>query len=495
MSNTSNRGTGHPGFCNRVTMHPGDCDRDSTGVWKVRGAALRALQKQPLSTRQGTLGALCRTWCERCPRCRFVSYSAATNATMLCSWYAHCDMADLHSWWSQHLEFARWHTDQIRTRLDAPLAREGVQSIDTPPSVATSPTFRLGLATMQIGGYMRCGLLGWCQSASRLQHVLQWPWEVELLVLTDTPIEPHDRECPQARHLVADPELLNYARVCKKKVHGSWKQVKAPPKPPWKRTHDMYPMAPAVMARWQLFALTAYDVIFYTDLDVDMLPVAISNLEAVTKRWQLAVESFLSAQPRRHMVASLDHESPVNTGTLLIRPSTRLFHEGLEHLRTCRFNASHGWDHVGSPRSLPLEEYRMVLWRPWPNSMLNGTKAFRINEWAFVCSAQDQGFFWFMLFVKHHYGLYFSEHWGQPKPVYYVNHFWGGGAGMKPWSRKGRGANIMYLNRIEPDPALEYSRCHRRLSESRREEERKVAEKHRNGLSFQVKAPKTVHIW
>ena len=82
-------------------------------------------------------------------------------------------------------------------------------------------------------------------------------------------------------------------------------------------------------------------------------------------------------------------------------------------LRSCRFNVSHGWEHVGTT---PLE-------------VTGHTSSFlaRRQPWDFGGAGTEQGFMFYMLFVRHAVGAYGARD-RQLLPI--SRHWW---SGEKPW--------------------------------------------------------------
>ena len=152
------------------------------------------------------------------------------------------------------------------------------------------------------------------------------------------------------------------------------------------------------------------------DIDVNVMPLDLGP-RRIAARWRVALPAFLRKvhkvtrhAPRTrlgmHALGSADHEGPLNTGVMLLRPSRFLYMDGLRVLRQCRLNTTHGWGLVGPPQSLSLGPPRFfssasggtmvpsealihgkrALYVP-----LNWTMAFRRNNWKFVAGAEDQG--------------------------------------------------------------------------------------------------------
>lgn len=172
-------------------------------------------------------------------------------------------------------------------------------------------------------------------------------------------------------------------------------------------------------------------------------------------------------------------------------------------LRRCRFNHTHGWELVGRPNELGVRPRFLSpvrggltairspdapggeFWMTDPNS----TAAQRRNDWMFNAALGDQGFFWYMLFLRHRDGGAYFPH---ERPEHFAFHYWGtiGGAkawGGRPWTSEAhaRGEcsarlwmNLHYLSRLEPttEALLSPSPCVVELARMR--ELRRSAEAH-----------------
>ena len=100
----------------------------------------------------------------------------------------------------------------------------------------------------------------------------------------------------------------------------------------------------------------------------------------------------------------------MNTGLFFARPSLSLFRDGLAVLRGCEFSAKLGWQRAGSPRSLIAGGLhpRRVDGSPLDGDSgnLSHTEAFRRDTWLFAGGEVDQGYFWYMAFIRHDAGAY-----------------------------------------------------------------------------------------
>jgi hypothetical protein len=311
-------------------------------------------------------------------------------------------------------------------------------------------------------------------------------------------------------------------------------------------------MPSGIMFKWQLLGMVEYDAILLADLDVDMMPLE-NDPARVAARWRDALPLFLSDRIRVdgreppeagvHVIANSDHASPINTGSMILKPSGFLYRSGLRALERCELNKTHGWDLIGRPRriiagtsggtaqgrdalwipryfsvsagglttQLPAKDPRLLAdekrprgqprffqdrWHARPYfQVLNNTEAFKRDDFGFVAGGEDQGFFWYMLFLKHGVGAL-----SHPDDyAHRINHYWGTVAGSKAW--EGRlwaqnhgvsprlGMNLHYLSRIEPSATGQYSPCRTSLMLLRRS-----AEQHPEA-SRSTYSPPTLPLW
>jgi hypothetical protein len=282
------------------------CDDSFSGSWPVlAGTEMREA---------------CVARCRNCSNCHFVSFADVSFAGArgrrfagghaLCTWHSYCDTDDLRHWWDASIAGANWTTLRVRPR------REPVEV--QRPAAANATRIHIGIAVLIFGEGHECDLIGWCQSALRLQRVLDTPpWNADILVLhTGTPPE-LKQHCPAAKFIRASNYLRRLASHCLER-------------------HPFRTGAPSdAMLKWQVMALTSFDVILHVDADVDVMPIDLRP-SLVLERWQTHLPVFL--KPRRlqrvdgsrgsagmRLLGQTDFTSPLNGGLLLLRPSTLLY--------------------------------------------------------------------------------------------------------------------------------------------------------------------------
>ena len=285
---------------------------------------------------------------------------------------------------------------------------------------------KLAIATVHTVGSARsagCGLLKWCFSAAAFAKSPVLDGAAEAVVLTNN-LTWARGECrtPSVRFIAADPTLELLVR--------QWGQLHKPGASK-KRSR---PPRPVTLMKWQLFALTDYDAIFYHDVDVD--PFLHTNgrppsegtplFDPFASSWLRGYEAFLRSGTE--LLALRDPHIPINTGTMLLRPSERVHAIGMRTLQAMRFNFTHGFNLSGRPRDvLPFKQMARA-----DVKRLRDSRMSRMNTWDVVCGDADQGLFVHVFLVVLR-GKTFAY------PVrdngFRVHHFF---ALHKPWGKKTR---------------------------------------------------------
>jgi hypothetical protein len=174
-------------------------------------------------------------------------------------------------------------------------------------------------------------MVQWCQNALRLEARLPRHWRVEQLVMSRSPDLVNRLSslsgCRALKPVAVPPALSNAARACVHKL----------------RYHEDLFFQGVNLHKWQLFALSAYDLLLFADVDLELVPLAEHEPSWSAAAWQRFFERFMN-RPHLRIAVDPDAYSPLNGGLMLIRPSAALYDEGLGVLRACRFNTSHGWE-------------------------------------------------------------------------------------------------------------------------------------------------------
>lgn len=448
------------GFC-RVTEFGGDCERGDEGAW----SGARDVQA-------------CIAKCQTCARCAVLSYSRRQDD---CSWYAWCDLADTRRPPSTGADYV---TLAIRPTF-APPAPERVERHPRAGSV------RLAITTLAIGPKAACGLVHWCEHTRLFMSLLPRAWAIETVIVGGEGLVAEETCGGRARVVAVDNELHGAYRHCRRERR----------KNETLRTLDMH--LGSAMIKWQVFSMTEYDLVLFCDVDISLttrewLARFRAKPDNFAARWRGLVTRMTTRPLCIHAdcrandswapalaTAGRDHSSPVNTGLFFARPSIPLYRDGIAVLRGCKFTGERGWQNVGSPRALLASGLRASR---VDGSALGGgggnlsdTEAGKKNTWLFAGGEVDQGYFWYMVYLRHDAGAYLDpDAASSHRPM----HWWGSGCNGKPWVMGSR-TELRRLNRSRPecvayrygylmrtllaDPSA--SRCARALWAQRREVE------------------------
>ena len=315
-------------------------------------------------------------------------------------------------------------------------------------------TVRLAIVTLAVQaanvpyGYdVTCGLLQWCQSARRLETALhqsaQYRWQVRRLM-----IGIKDEKWVKARAgcdmevLIPSAVLGAAAHTCATKLARSSAAYRTTRGFKSGYAVDASYFKEVTLQKWHVWTLLNFDLVCFADADLEMMPFAEVSTAAFAAAWERVVGEMLS-DPAVRLLADPDPRSPFNAGFMLIKPSMRIYEEGIGSLSRCLFNRTLGWDLVGRPSSLgitPLQlgrKDRSIKIRS-AASALKRTRAYRANSWDFPGADTDQGLFFYHLFVRRSAGAYGRDEVGgsrsphghglQRQPL--SRHWW---ASFKPW--------------------------------------------------------------
>jgi len=288
-----------------------------------------------------------------------------------------------------------------------------------------------------------CGIVKWCRDAVRFAASLPLlvadardgapgatvPWYSHADVLVSTnDASAARRECDEPSVMIEamDTELVDLAgtfaatsfdrgaeraRVISTN-HGRWHIVPVP--------QDR-----AVLTKWAVVGLTRYELILLLDTDIDLLEQGRRSrlgmsayLALAAKAWSEGVPRFRASRAR--LLGSPDTESPLNTGTMWLKPSRALYDEGIALLRLNRFSVEFGFNSTGRPRALMPRGLAA-------KSAINATRMMRLDNWNFVGGSSDQGLFT-LIFAMRHDALELTQ-----RGDFTVHHFW---ASSKPWVRE-----------------------------------------------------------
>ena len=332
--------------------------------------------------------AACRRGCLSCARCSVISYSAINRD---CSWYAHCRISDLRR---PPKEARDYVSVRVKPMPAAPAARWADAALQT------AQKLRVAIATLHFASSRSrssaCALRQWCERVGLLARALRaLGWDVRTLILTEPPSAVGDahgeaatRECAEGVLEPLEPRLVQLVRRCQARTPASG---------------DSHPVRLMPILKFGAVRLVAYDYVLYADSDVALLPEA--DLLQTARRWA-EMAPALRTRTWPELLSHADSMSPVNGGLFIVRPSMRRYETGLRVLHRCTFNASHGWDLIGPPRSLGVV-FRHADGTAMPHRGGDTgdapllTDAYRRDNWAFVGADSDQGFLFHVYHVLH----------------------------------------------------------------------------------------------
>ncbi|KAL1499051.1 hypothetical protein AB1Y20_013567 [Prymnesium parvum] len=323
------------------------------------------------------------------------------------------------------------------------------------PSPPERP-FSVAIATLWEGSSSyRCALLLWCSSAQRLRLAVN---ASALLVLSSAPSSP---DCPSATFLWPTaflPAAAAYSRALARAHPRLARHLLLPPPAP--------PLLPHLL-KFALLGLTQYDVVFFADVDVDLAPHGHDRSRPPARlaaaAWRESLRAFAASAAR--LAAAPDFDAPVNTGSLLLKPSAGASAKLQAALRTATFSPRSGFNGVGSPRAAPPHLPDLAAGRGGgareAARALNATGMMARDRWDFAGAAADQGVCWWFFFVAHRGGTWAAA---AGPHVWTVDHWWGGD---KPWrlarDAHARVAAVRYLWRLEGGGAAQNTSCGREL--------------------------------
>ena len=192
--------------------------------------------------------------------------------------------------------------------------------------------------------------------------------------------------------------------------------------------------------KWQVLQYVHYDLILYTDPDVDLffesggLPPRFGSAlyGALKQTWTHDLLTFWASSAE--LAAGPDGASAINGGLLLLKPSLATFQLGRRILRTRRFDVQHGFNGSGRPRDV-LPHERMPQWFA---RELNRTHMVKKDTWDFTNGDADQGLFSYVYLVAQRMAAFMpspplGRHMAGWNSSHHVAHFWGPSKPWKTW--------------------------------------------------------------
>jgi len=296
-----------------------------------------------------------------------------------------------------------------------------------PLDVTTGQLPKLAIATIAMyglsGGGTGCtdhrvaGMLGWCQSAKKLATQLKGIAEVSTLILTDQQVL---ADCPHAETVAPSASLLTLARKwCQK--HGSdfdpMSSLGGLSDVELETRHDDF--TEATLMKLQLLNTTVYDVMLFTDGDVDVAPPDADDVR-VRKLWSERLTGFLSDKSAL-VIGTPDFSAPINAGVWLTKPSPKVFDTMRGVLERNVWSVAKGFDNVGVPQSMLASVNKTC---GDDHEQIARSQFMTFNNWHFVGGGIDQGLLFYLYHhlldgayrVTNNTDLQFLHWWAHPKP-------------------------------------------------------------------------------
>ena len=305
-----------------------------------------------------------------------------------------------------------------------------------------------------------CGLVKWCFSASQLVQLPYPEGGSEAVVVTNSG-EPYIaslcRTHPSPRVVSLDPRLAaamdRWALVVRNSTGAKG---------------GLFTISTTALAKWQLLALTEYRAIFMVDLDVDMFlqsagrpPADPRRVPAFRRTLVERYQSFLRSTAT--LVASSDWHSPINTGVMMLKPSTSTYEQGLQTLEVGTFDFRNGFNAVGPPQ----QAFPWLKMAQNKSLVINGSQMARRNSWNFVGSSGDQGLFVYEFLIRQGAAAFeysgrgnFGDQANLRAPAsssWMLDHFY---SGYKPWRLTMRCAKYFDFLREPAFVGVEGTQCH-----------------------------------
>ena len=336
------------------------------------------------------------------------------------------------------------------------------------------------------------GIVKWCHSAQRLAQALTNKRRMgsessyayaEVVILTDN-VKFVERECngsPHRGHLRVLPFATNYTRLS-----TVWLDATMPSHLPKASRYGSTGKTNGLsyLRKLELLARDEYGVVYLTDNDVDLVPAYdrfgsdekgdanrshyLGIFDRQVQQWPRVINSFMHGT-NLQLVSTLDSETPINAGSLLFKPSRRVFDMACKVLSTRQFNTTHGFEYAGKPTAL-LDRAALRRFR--------FTRLVTEDTWDVVGGNADQGLLTYLFTMRLRNAFDLSLHCPftgnslcgvQPVPgarshatcPIAVRHLWGD---AKPW--KLRWTCPAYFRFLEDESSFQ-TPCGARLRERR----------------------------
>lgn len=155
-----------------------------------------------------------------------------------------------------------------------------------------------------------------------------------------------------------------------------------------------------MLYKWWVTSLSRFELIIFSDLDVELLRAEQSTAHVVARWQQTWHDAVGPAGGQSRFDVSKDSVSPVNGGLwTLSRPTPALYQRGLEVLERARWNRTHGFDLYGTPKDIYSRADGAL------RRHLYNTRMLKKNKWDVPFGDCDQGFLFHMFFLRERIGI------------------------------------------------------------------------------------------
>ena len=296
-------------------------------------------------------------------------------------------------------------------------------------AIATTQNIDSAVSGSRLGS---CGLVKWCYSVARLIVLPYLAGRSQAFITTND--APHVQSLCARSFESAGASPLRIERFDESLVAlvRGWATALNYTGYVWTRQLSL-----AALYKLQMFRHTEYRAILFTDADVDFWlgsggrpPRARTRAGRMLERaWTTTLDRFLNSSAE--LVASSDFHSPINTGVMLLRPSSATYARASAVLARRQFDRVGGFDGAGSPRAALAHLNGTSLWYN-----VAKTVALKVDDWNFVGGHACQGLFVHVFLVQPRA----SDHpWHRPRPqarACAAGEFFDEGTGAcasKPW--------------------------------------------------------------
>ena len=152
--------------------------------------------------------------------------------------------------------------------------------------MTSPPLRRVAITTFWDGSLSyECALPLWCQSAAKLSAIVpEAHAEVVLIAPKRT------AECPATTRYVWDPETAAASRHYVQRFSRSRRPTRA-----GGANMESF-LKDAVLLKWSVFTMTDFDLVLFSDLDIDLLPATTHNA-SLRLDWRRSVAASVAPTP------------------------------------------------------------------------------------------------------------------------------------------------------------------------------------------------------